>query len=163
MMVEKQWWDEPRSLAECCCLAHTEVAEAVECLRDGQMELTTRASDGKPEGFGVELADIILRLADMSGFYPDHIMMDSSLTLEDCAEHMDLDPYRKLSELEVLQSVNRAIAAVSGKGFADFSVIEDIFRSCSMLAERHGIDLERLIELKMAFNATSPPKHGKRC
>lgn len=44
-------------------LIHSEVTEALECLREGAMETTIR-EDGKPEGFGSEMADIVIRVMD---------------------------------------------------------------------------------------------------
>ena len=60
--VAKGWWDEPRSIAEILSNIHAEVSEAWECYRDGEMR--TSLKDGKPEGFGVEMADIVIRVVD---------------------------------------------------------------------------------------------------
>ena len=47
------------------CLVHTEVSEAMEALRDGDMELRI-GEGGKPEGFESELADVIIRVLDLA-------------------------------------------------------------------------------------------------
>lgn len=49
-------------------LIHSEVSEALEELRDPLVDLTkTRYTEtGKPEGFGPELADIVIRVADLA-------------------------------------------------------------------------------------------------
>jgi NTP pyrophosphatase (non-canonical NTP hydrolase) len=50
-------------------LVHSEVSEALECLRDGDMNLRVRnqvGTDDKPEGFESELADVIIRVLDLS-------------------------------------------------------------------------------------------------
>ena len=44
-------------------LIHSEVSEALECLREGHLRTTYR-EDGKPEGFASELADIVIRVLD---------------------------------------------------------------------------------------------------
>jgi NTP pyrophosphatase (non-canonical NTP hydrolase) len=51
-------------------LIHSEVSEAAEELKAGRdpLELRYRESDGKPEGFGIEVADILIRCFDMAGF-----------------------------------------------------------------------------------------------
>jgi len=75
---EKGWWDDQKedggvshrlvvaSIPEKLALIHSEVSEALEDFRVGQMETVIRI-DGKPVGFGSELADIIIRVFDLSG------------------------------------------------------------------------------------------------
>lgn len=45
----------------------SEASEALEDFRVGKMETTRRESDGKPEGFPTELADIVIRCFDLAG------------------------------------------------------------------------------------------------
>lgn len=80
---EKGWWgnggtrhlpdpeDGPgRNVGEVLALVHSEVSEALEIYRArgvaGLRERWTR-KDGKPEGFVVELADVLIRTADLAG------------------------------------------------------------------------------------------------
>jgi NTP pyrophosphatase (non-canonical NTP hydrolase) len=58
-MVEEQI---PLKLA----LIHSEISEALEEYRDGNIETYHRETDGKPEGFGIELADAIIRILDLA-------------------------------------------------------------------------------------------------
>lgn len=46
-------------------LVHSEVSEAVEAIRVGETETYLR-DDGKPEGLGAELADIVIRVFDFA-------------------------------------------------------------------------------------------------
>ena len=57
------WYEDDRTPMEECMLLVTEVAEAAECYRKGEMETTIR-EDGKPEGFPSEMADTFIRLLD---------------------------------------------------------------------------------------------------
>lgn len=50
-------------------LIHTEVSEAVEAYRDTGTVVGTVREDGKPEGVPSELADILIRVADVAGVY----------------------------------------------------------------------------------------------
>ena len=46
-------------------MIHSEVSEATEALRD--LDIRMRIVDGKPEGLVVELADVVIRVADLCG------------------------------------------------------------------------------------------------
>lgn len=46
-------------------LIHSEVSEAVECLRNGEIRFDTEAN-GKPVGLSTELADIMIRTMDLA-------------------------------------------------------------------------------------------------
>lgn len=68
LAVRNGWWDTPDTpgeLAAKLCLIHSEVSEALECVRDGAMTVTVR-EDGKPEGFPTELADVVIRCMDLA-------------------------------------------------------------------------------------------------
>jgi NTP pyrophosphatase (non-canonical NTP hydrolase) len=70
---EKGWWDGDgeRNVGELLALIHSEVSEALEEYRDGRgiTEVYYRESDGKPEGFPVELADVLIRIGDFCGAF----------------------------------------------------------------------------------------------
>lgn len=62
----KGWWDKDKqsSVGEFIANAHGELSEAFEIYRDnGSLHFIGMDGD-KPEGFAVELADVILRIAD---------------------------------------------------------------------------------------------------
>jgi len=65
---QKGWWENPRPVPELLALLHSEISEALEEYRmPGKFEPSKiRYVKGKPEGFGVELADVFIRLMDMS-------------------------------------------------------------------------------------------------
>jgi len=73
---EKGWWKKDRNIASKLMLIVSEIAEALEEFRrlsaDGNLSTVyySQASDSslpKPEGFGVELADAMIRIADLAG------------------------------------------------------------------------------------------------
>lgn len=81
MALAKGWWPVPpvqydgrvvsyERISSALALIHGEVSEALEELRDATNIGDVRydpARGNKPEGFGVELADIVLRVADLAG------------------------------------------------------------------------------------------------
>jgi len=67
---EKGWHDpeHPRTIPELLCLVHSEVSEALEAYRDPDREICVEYEvDGKPEGVPSELADVVIRVADVAG------------------------------------------------------------------------------------------------
>jgi NTP pyrophosphatase (non-canonical NTP hydrolase) len=68
---EKGFWPEgeQRNVPEMLALIHSEISEALEEYRKGvghRRMSTTGRTDGKPEGFGVELADAVIRILDLA-------------------------------------------------------------------------------------------------
>ena len=63
------WFDAERTVGDDLALLHSEVSEMLEAYRDGGLEDQTAAHVGtyalpKPEGFGSEAADVLVRLLD---------------------------------------------------------------------------------------------------
>lgn len=91
--VRKGWYDTPRTPLELLMLVVSELAEAVEEYRDPAVNLAEvryRDSDGKPEGFGVELADAVIRIADLCG----HLGIDLGEAVEVKASFNETRPHR---------------------------------------------------------------------
>ncbi len=55
--------------AEKLALMHSEISEALEEIRAGHPVAEVRFENGKPEGVPVELADVVIRIADFCGLH----------------------------------------------------------------------------------------------
>lgn len=66
--ISKGWWDKEREIPELIALIHSELSEALEEYRVSE-NLDIRYEKNKPEGFVVELADVLIRIFDLSGKY----------------------------------------------------------------------------------------------
>lgn len=78
--LEKGWWDKgDRPLMECLMLIVSEISEAGEEYRVHGLdpEFFEYEKEGKPEGIAVELADVLIRIADLCGRY--NIDLESAL------------------------------------------------------------------------------------
>ena len=90
----KGWWDDPnRNIPELLALIHSEVSEALESYRDhGKEGLSKVWSDehDKPEGFTVELADVLIRIADLCGEFE----LDLESAIKSKLSYNETRPYR---------------------------------------------------------------------
>jgi NTP pyrophosphatase (non-canonical NTP hydrolase) len=71
LATEKGWHEDrdmsnPHVVASMLCLIHSEVSEALECVRDGEFELELVGLKQKPCGFPSELADVVIRCLDLA-------------------------------------------------------------------------------------------------
>lgn len=85
----KGWWDTDPGIPEKLALIHSEVSEALECYRDGEPVFFT-GEGGKPLGFGIELADVVIRVADLCG----HLGIDLDYCVRVKSEFNERRPYR---------------------------------------------------------------------
>lgn len=86
--IDKGWYDEPKTFGELIALCHSELSEALEDFREGcsprrsgfrcQGEERDQDLCGgnchscemyKPVGIPIELADVVIRVADLCGHY----------------------------------------------------------------------------------------------
>lgn len=89
LAVEKGWWDDSRrELPELLMLVVTEAAEAMEAWREGSPSFY--AASDKPEGWAIELADIVIRVLDIA----EHYDLDMNELIEEKMAYNRTRPYR---------------------------------------------------------------------
>lgn len=67
--TDKGFWDDEPNIGEKLALIHSELSEALEEVRAGHAPNEVYEADGKPEGLPIELADAVIRIADLCGYY----------------------------------------------------------------------------------------------
>lgn len=144
MMRDKGWWEDgERPLHWMRLLIASEIAEAVECLRDGRIE-TWYQPTGKPEGFWVELADMLIRIADAVG---------AGVMECGCVGSVD---YGMGDNFDLRLGLDTVL----------FDLVNDELSQCARttfaMAVSHQHDLWATIREKLAYNATRPHKHGRK-
>ncbi len=150
MAVDKGWWDDGianRPLEDIVNNFHAEVSEAWEEYRAGRMatwyadpQAVLSGKLPKPEGFFVELADLLIRIADAAG-----------------AHRIECEPKEHIIQ-GVSFSAGRTIMALHGSiCMRDFG---DMVDECFKFAADNEHDLWATIREKLAYNATRPHRHG---
>lgn len=87
--AEHGFWEE-NNIPTKLMLIVTEVAEAMEEYRLGTPVQDVTYQNGKPEGFVIELADIIIRALDLS----EHYGFDIERALKDKISYNETRPYK---------------------------------------------------------------------
>lgn len=161
--VDKGFWDHDRPQEEIRVLIVSEIIEAMEEVRSGRPQVYHVNKDGaivegmsfdghKPEGEAIELADAAIRIMDYIGFII-RIKPDLCLQVEDSIKIFDvtLDKNEMFNYFYLASMVYESNSAPDHLLSAVFS-----------FAKAKGIDLEPMIEAKLAYNRTRPHKHGKQ-
>ena len=158
------WWDEPRTFGDLIALVHSELSEALEAYREyGHFDLmfesfnqfqgrsVSRTPGGKPIGVASELADVVIRVADMAEWYEWALKIET-----------DIWPLYS----PVSSSFGGWIAELHHRVSLAYDNPDKIWRLSRVvtlvqkMAAHYGIDLDAAIEAKMEHNRTRSYRHG---
>lgn len=150
MALEKGWWDggvANRPSEDIVNNFHAEVSEAWEEYRAGRMatwyadpQAVLSGKLPKPEGFFVELADLLIRMADAAGAHRIGV-----------GEVYFDGPGFGVSMSRTILKLHKLIARYD---------YEELINECFSLAVNNNHDLWATIREKLAYNATRPYRHG---
>ena len=150
MAVEKGWWDDgiaSRPLEEIVNNFHAEVSEAWEEYRAGRMatwyadpQAVLAGKLPKPEGFFVEIADLLIRIADAAGAHRI-----------DVGEVHFTGPGFSMATNKTISRLHYLIVKC---------YFQEVIDVCLSFAADNNHDLWATIREKLAYNATRPYRHG---
>lgn len=88
--VRHGFWEPAPEIGTSIALIHSELSEALEEARSGKQNLYFNAGSDKPEGIAVELADAVIRIADLCG----HLGIDLDDIVRRKMDYNDKRPHK---------------------------------------------------------------------
>jgi len=161
----EDWWGRERSWDEIVCLIHSKISKAFEEWRAGRMEVWWKpimapngivTEKGKPEGFPIKLADIVIMLMDWAehehSYLPDWINRGSWSISKYVKDRGKLD-YSIPEFIRIIHGTMHDSCYHNNKKGQCFNWV-------CILARSHDIDLEAAILMKMDYNRRHSYRHG---
>ena len=161
------WWDEERTFGDCSAEIHSELSAALGAYRELGATKTAYTVDAvgaltKPEGVPYELADVVIRVADMAEWYE----VDLASTFESLSEgasDRDMSANSFGDWISVCHATFSLAFAVREYDFPAETWQEHLSEGCQAvqrMAAHYGIDLDAAIEAKMEYYRSRSYRHG---
>lgn len=155
------WLDQPRSSADIVNLFVSEISEALEDFRAHKGLNEIYYEGEKPCGIPIELADVIIRVCEY--------VETNGLTDEVIAAHFKHEPSKRDRQDPNLASFDRFLFELT-KMCVDALRTHDtplfvvslaaVLRWINNFSKKHGIDIDKAVKEKEAYNRTRSYRHG---
>ena len=150
---EHGWWDQERTFGDLIALVHSELSEALEAYRVcGIVDCPHEHTEGA--GVASELADVVIRVADMAEWYGETI---ASRIGEPAFIAKSVN---KPSFGDWVSELHWQVANAWNEHEYSIGALGDVVHTTDLMAAHYGIDLDAAIEAKMEYNRTRPYRHG---
>lgn len=155
--------DHDRVLAK-HALMHTELAEACDCIEAD--DLPMYIEDGKPEGFAVEMVDLIVRICDTTAALGLTLDVDFSRVagMRPAIEIQQSDENYTAALLwigRVRCMIDQATEAARVDAWEDYARhLSNVVLYTASIVIGLECDLETALTTKLAYNKTRPHRHG---
>ncbi len=153
--LSKGWWDEERTFGDLIADVHLGLSKGLEAYRSGNI-------DGHAFGVASELADVVIRVADMAEHY--HWALDA-VPIPEPEDWMEFSPAKSFGDWIGLCHIHASDALIAAwmppeRFTSPLVSLNLVVRTVQRMAAHYGINLDAAIEAKMEYNRTRPYRHG---